>query len=165
MLHLSHLIFKICCGTDRETDDRCNDRYRRLLHWQCVSLISSMTKVTYIISFLVRMNWLHMILCFINFSRQSIVIDRTRGTTVFMILEKNQSRPTLITLYSQSTKQIIGSQFSKNKKAAVLSSCYAKMTTANITRCVIVIDDHEASPSSSDCMTMRSDTRSPVSWR
>ena len=31
-----------------------------------------------------------------------------------------------------------------------------------ITRCVIVIGDHEASPSSSDCMTVRSDTRSPV---
>ena len=31
-----------------------------------------------------------------------------------------------------------------------------------VTRCVIVIDDHEASPSSSDCMTLRSDTRSPV---
>jgi len=30
------------------------------------------------------------------------------------------------------------------------------------TRRVIVIDDHEASPSSSDCMTLRSDTRSPV---
>jgi len=27
------------------------------------------------------------------------------------------------------------------------------------------MDDHEASPSSSDCMTLRSDTRSPVSWR
>ena len=31
-----------------------------------------------------------------------------------------------------------------------------------LTRCVIVIDDHEASPSSSECMTLRSDTRSPV---
>ena len=30
------------------------------------------------------------------------------------------------------------------------------------TRCVIVIDDQEASPSSSDCMTLRSDTRPPV---
>ena len=35
-------------------------------------------------------------------------------------------------------------------------------TNINITRCVIVIDDHEASPSSSDCITLRSDTRSPV---
>jgi len=32
-----------------------------------------------------------------------------------------------------------------------------------ITRCVIVIDDHEASPSSSDCMTLKSDTKSLVS--
>ena len=30
------------------------------------------------------------------------------------------------------------------------------------TRFVIVIDDHEASPSSSDCMTLRSNTRSLV---
>jgi len=36
------------------------------------------------------------------------------------------------------------------------------MTVSNLTRCVIVIDDHEASPSSSDCVTLRSDTRSPV---
>jgi len=36
----------------------------------------------------------------------------------------------------------------------------AKIIIIIKTRCVIVIDDHEASPSSSDCMTLRSDTRS-----
>ena len=36
---------------------------------------------------------------------------------------------------------------------------------AKSTRCVIVIDDHEASPSSSDYVTLRSGTRSMVSCR
>jgi len=39
---------------------------------------------------------------------------------------------------------------------------FEKYNNNKKTRCVIVIDDHEASPSSSECMTLRSDTRSLV---
>jgi len=39
---LSRLVFEIWRGTDRrQTNDRRDDCYRRLLHLQCVSLIST----------------------------------------------------------------------------------------------------------------------------
>jgi len=35
---ISHLVFEMWCGTDRQTDDRCYDQSRRLLHLQYASL-------------------------------------------------------------------------------------------------------------------------------